>query len=95
MCFGMVHSVVLSEKGQLVIPKRIRDKYALAKGSKLIIFDDDGKLRIELADSVIDKLKSFEHHAATARGAKHLSGDSTSLPTTDEAAVKRDAREIT
>ncbi len=91
----MVETVVLSEKGQFVIPKRIRNKYGLAKGSKLVIFDDDGKLRIELADSIVDKLKSFEQHAATMQGASHLSGDGASLPVIIGVAVKRDAREIT
>ncbi len=91
----MVETVVLSEKGQLVIPKRLRNKYALAKGSKLVIFDEDGKLRIELADSVVDKLKSFEQHAATLHGASHLSGDGASLPPINGVAAKREAREIT
>lgn len=91
----MVHSVVLSEKGQMVIPKRIRNKYGLAKGSKLIIFDDEGKLRIELADSVVDKLKSFEQHAAAMHNSANLSGDGASLPATNGVAIKREAREIT
>ncbi len=91
----MVETVVLSEKGQFVIPKRLRNKYGLAKGSKLVIFDDEGKLRIELADSIVDKLKSFEQHAAAMQGNAALSGDSASLPVIATAAVKRDAREIT
>ncbi|MDP3742409.1 MAG: AbrB/MazE/SpoVT family DNA-binding domain-containing protein [Candidatus Micrarchaeota archaeon] len=91
----MVETVVLSEKGQFVIPKRIRNKYGLAKGSKLVIFDDEGKLRIELADSIIDKLKSFEQQAAAMHGNAALSGDGASLPVISSAAVKRDAREIT
>lgn len=92
---NVVETVVLSEKGQFVIPKRIRNKYGLAKGSKLVIFDDEGKLRIELADSVVDKLRSFEQHAVAMQGNANLSGDCASLPVLNSVAVKRDAREIT
>ncbi len=91
----MVHSVVLSEKGQLVIPKLLRNKYGLAKGSKLIIFDDEGKLRIEMADSIVEKLKAMEHHAANAQQ-RVLSGDAAMLPAVNSnGEKKREAREIT
>ena len=91
----MVHSVVLSGKGQLVIPKSLRNKYGLAKGSKLIIFDDDGKLRLELADSIVERLKVLDQHVVNGSHVA-VSGDGATLPAVNgNGEKKRDAREIT
>ncbi|MBI4043618.1 MAG: AbrB/MazE/SpoVT family DNA-binding domain-containing protein [Candidatus Diapherotrites archaeon] len=42
-----VVTTTVSEKGQLVIPKSIRDKMGLKKGDKLVIAFDNDRLLVE------------------------------------------------
>lgn len=48
--------VTLSTKGQIIIPARIRNKYRLKKGEKLLIIDENDYIKImpgtRLADLV-------------------------------------------
>ncbi len=41
-----MQSITLSSKGQIVIPAKIRKKYGLKRGEKLIIEDADGYIKI-------------------------------------------------
>ncbi len=52
---GSITTTTLSEKGQIVIPKEIREKANLKKGDKLIILLKNEKFLIE-------KLSSVEEH---------------------------------
>ncbi len=91
----MVHSVVLSEKGQLVIPKHIRKKYGFGKGTKLLIFEEKGKLILEGSDSVVERLKFLNDMPESALQST-VSEEVTPLQNNVELpAKKRDAREIT
>ncbi len=41
-----METVIISTKGQVIIPARIRKKYGLKKGEKLIIEDEDGYIKM-------------------------------------------------
>jgi AbrB family looped-hinge helix DNA binding protein len=41
-----MQSVIMSTKGQVIIPASIRKKYGLKKGVKLIIEDEDSYIKI-------------------------------------------------
>ncbi len=41
-----METLTISTKGQIVIPARIRKKYRLKKGEKLILEDEDGYLKL-------------------------------------------------
>jgi AbrB family looped-hinge helix DNA binding protein len=44
----------LGPKGQVVIPKSIRDELGLHPGDELIVFEEDGEIRIRKAVSARD-----------------------------------------
>lgn len=90
-----MHSVVLSEKGQLVIPKHLRTKYKLEKGSKLVLLEENGRLVLEKSDSIVEKLNNFTAAQQNASLASQQ-GDGMTLQNNSALPVaKRDAREIT
>ncbi len=41
-----METVIMSTKGQVIIPAEIRKKYGLKKGEKLIIEDEDGYIKM-------------------------------------------------
>lgn len=41
-----MESITISSKGQVIIPARIRKKYGLKKGEKLVIIEEDGCIKI-------------------------------------------------
>ncbi len=43
----MAEVVTIGEKGQIVIPKKIRDDFKLDKGTKLLITEDKEKITIK------------------------------------------------
>ncbi|MFH0713779.1 MAG: AbrB/MazE/SpoVT family DNA-binding domain-containing protein [Candidatus Micrarchaeota archaeon] len=90
-----MHSVVLSEKGQLVIPKHLRAKYKLEKGSKLVLLEENGRLVLEKSDSVVEKLKQFTAAQQSASLASQQGDGMTLQNNSTPPVVKRDAREIT
>jgi AbrB family looped-hinge helix DNA binding protein len=51
-----MESITLSTKGQIIIPARIRKKYGMKKGEKLLITDENNYIKIipktRLADLV-------------------------------------------
>jgi len=45
----MTEVITVGEKGQIVIPKKIRDDFDIIKGTKLIISEDNDKIIIKSA----------------------------------------------
>ena len=43
----MAEVITVGEKGQIVIPKKIRDLFNLSKGTKLIVSEDKDKITIK------------------------------------------------
>ncbi len=41
-----METITISAKGQIVIPARIRKKFGLKKGEKLVIMEDDGCIKM-------------------------------------------------
>ena len=53
-------TVIIGERGQITIPKEIREKYGIKKKQPLIIEDKDGKIVIKPAVAVpIKELERF------------------------------------
>ncbi len=46
----IVDAITLSAKGQIVIPRKIREKYNLKKGDRLLVRDEDGKIVLEITE---------------------------------------------
>ena len=67
-------SVVMSTKGQIVIPREMRQKVGLAAGSKVVIqLRSDGVLEVRPTKHSIDELFSFFSTPANAPTVSHLS----------------------
>jgi len=49
-----IKTIKMSEKGQIAIPKLIREKIGLDKGDELLLFEVDGKIMLE-------KIKAFSN----------------------------------
>ena len=43
----MTEVITVGEKGQIVIPKKIRDDFKISKGTKLIVSEDREKITIK------------------------------------------------
>ena len=43
----MIEVITVGEKGQIVIPKKIRDDFKISKGTKLIVSEDKEKITIK------------------------------------------------
>ena len=43
----MTEVITVGEKGQIVIPKKIRDDFKISKGTKLIVSEDKEKITIK------------------------------------------------
>ncbi len=46
----MLEIVNVGEKGQIVIPKKLRDNLHIAKGTKLILSEDKGRIILKPAE---------------------------------------------
>lgn len=51
-----IETATISEKGQLVIPKHIRERMKLKKGDKLILAFDENRLLVEKSAHVKKKI---------------------------------------
>ena len=43
----MTEVITVGEKGQIVIPKKIREEFKISKGTKLIVSEDKDKISIK------------------------------------------------
>ena len=68
----MQFDVSISTKGQLVLPKEIRDKFQLKVGSKLRVFVENGKIVLQ-PRSLEDDVRDFIS-AAIVKDGKKVSG---------------------
>ena len=55
---GQVEIITVSKKGQVVLPKKIREDMQIKQGSKLLLIEKEGKLILSKLDSLL-KDKSF------------------------------------
>ncbi|HJH29676.1 MAG TPA: AbrB/MazE/SpoVT family DNA-binding domain-containing protein [Methanosarcinaceae archaeon] len=47
-----METITISAKGQIVIPARIRKKFALTKGTKLKIIEEEGHIKILMPEKL-------------------------------------------
>ena len=76
----------LTSKGQITIPREIRERWGLRQGDRLIFrFDEGGRLTVEpAAPKLLGDLPGFLHHRAGKRPA--------TIEEMDEAVRQRAAR---
>jgi len=55
-----IDTTKVSEKGQIVIPKEVRDKLGLKAGSKLIIIATNDLLIMQKAELVGERMRAWE-----------------------------------
>lgn len=56
-------AATLTSKGQLVVPKAIRERLGLHSGDRLdFLIQDDGNVTIRLATEDVTRLKGILHH---------------------------------
>ena len=53
----MIKTVRVSDKGQIAIPKVLREELGIYKGDELILINDNGKLLIEKSEKVRERIK--------------------------------------
>lgn len=59
-------NATLTSKGQVTIPKRIRDKLGLEAGTEVeFIFDDDGSLRVRPKEPPMERLRAIQEQLST------------------------------
>lgn len=75
-------TVTVSVKGQISIPKSVREELHIRKGEELVMIEDNGRIVLERADkvakklSMIDKSESFATMLASSKTlAKDWSND--------------------
>lgn len=71
----------ISDKGQLVIPKQIRDKVDLKKGDTVTVSEVDGVIMIKKAKTIFDIARtvkvseSFDTEAAIAAAQEEIANE--------------------
>lgn len=68
----------VTEKGQVTIPKEIRDRLNIVPGSDVdFISTDEGALLVKLGEPDDRKIRNFEEWAASVQGLLDLEGMTT------------------
>ena len=65
-----IKTVKISDKGQISIPKDIREELSLKEGETLIMISDGKKIVLEKKDRIMKKIKSESD--ATMRMSEHV-----------------------
>ena len=52
-----IKTVVVSEKGQISIPKDVRSSMSINKGTKLVLIIKDNKITIQKTDELLKQVK--------------------------------------
>ena len=52
-----VKSIKVSDKGQIAIPRDIREEAGIEKGDELLLISDKGKIMLEKSERVSEELK--------------------------------------
>ena len=55
-----IEVVTVSERGQIVLPKKTRQRLGVGKGSKLILFESEGSVTLTKAENVVKPKKLSE-----------------------------------
>ena len=82
-----MNSATVSEKGWIVIPKEIRDRYGLTKGKRVHVVDLDGTIYLipALKDPIRDAKGMFEYGPSLTEGL--LADRNEEMATEDRKAV--------
>ena len=62
-----MNEITISTKGQIVLPKELRDKYGLKPGTKLTVQDDHGRLVLEKREVIEDQFPRISTEDFLAR----------------------------
>jgi len=62
------NGVIVSTKGQIVIPARLRQRFHIRKGTRLAVFEEDGRLVVQpMADFIRSLRGAFKKGRYTLR----------------------------
>ncbi len=59
-------TVTVNERGQIVIPKAVRDKFGLETGTRLVVLSDENGIALISAERFEAGMKAMMEHASTA-----------------------------
>jgi len=55
----MAYPVVISSKGQVVIPAKLRERLGLRKGVRAVCSEENGRIVLTPIDRVLDEIQGF------------------------------------
>ncbi|MBU2477004.1 AbrB/MazE/SpoVT family DNA-binding domain-containing protein [Candidatus Micrarchaeota archaeon] len=67
--------VTVSERGQIVLPKKTRDELKVKKGTKLLLVEIEGKITLSKVDDLIKEKENSEGIATYIASEKSLKKD--------------------
>ena len=70
-----VEVVTVSERGQIVLPKKTRERLKLAKGSKLLLIESSGQVTLSKPDRLIGQKRLSEGMETYVASEKALKKD--------------------
>ncbi len=70
-----VSVVTMSEKGQIVLPKKTRENLKLKRGDKLLLVEENDRVSLAKMDSLLKKKRSMEGIATMLASEKTLEKD--------------------
>jgi AbrB family looped-hinge helix DNA binding protein len=59
MVFDMAYPVVISSKGQVVIPAELRKRLGLRKGVRAVCSEENGRIVLTPIERVLDEIQGF------------------------------------
>ena len=70
-----VEIITVSKKGQVVLPKRVRDELSIVSGSKLLLVQRKGEVTLKKVESLIGKEKDEDKLFTVLASEKSLAKD--------------------
>ena len=64
--------VKVREKGQMTLPKEVRDQIGVSPGESLTIFVVDGEIRMRPTKGVVERTFGMFHHLAESNKSKSI-----------------------
>ncbi|MBI5554007.1 MAG: AbrB/MazE/SpoVT family DNA-binding domain-containing protein [Candidatus Diapherotrites archaeon] len=72
---AQIEIITVSRKGQVVLPKNVREHMHISQGSKLLLIQKDNQLTLSKIDSLIEEEQNQEKNATAFASEKALAKD--------------------
>jgi len=70
-----VEIITVSKKGQIVLPKKIRNDLKISQGTKLLLVEEEGEINLKKVDELLKKKKSKKVSFTLLASEKSLAKD--------------------